>query len=275
MNLQFIYGNPLGRSLVVLLQKAGAFRLAAWFLNTKTSRWLIPGYIKKHQIDMIPFEGQKYPSFGAFFSRKRVPVSFPENPNHLASPCDGLLTCYPITPDLNLSMKGSHYRLSDLITDAAIAARFKDGLCLVFRLQASDYHHFAAFDDFFLRRPHIVPGQLHSVQPIACETVPVYRLNRRWWSVLDTEHFGMTVQIEIGAMLVGGVRFAKAFGYLSRGEEMGSFELAGSTILLLLTADVRKRLQLYPTFRNGYQGAEEIPVRMGEMIGELIDEAEV
>ena len=74
---------------------------------------------------------------------------------------------------------------------------------MVVRLCANDYHHYCYIDDGFQGRNHFVKGLLHSVQPIALENAPVYRQNRRMWTILDTVNFGKVAQIEIGALLVG------------------------------------------------------------------------
>lgn len=272
MSIEFLYRRKAGRFLLRIIQKTGMFRLGAWFLHTKLSRPMIRRYIRKYKIDMKPFAGQKYDSFADFFGRKRDVSSCVITPGALISPCDGLLTMYPVTEKMSLPMKGSRYRLKDLVRDKKLAESFKGGLCLVFRLQASDYHHFCCFDDANLLMTRHIPGQLHSVQPIACEYFPVYRLNRRWWSLLDTIHFGKAVQIEVGAMMVGGVNFLKDRGWFERGEEMGSFQLAGSTIILLLDSSVRERLEMDASFRTCMRGREEVPVKMGQAIGVLKDE---
>lgn len=269
MSIDTLYRGPLGRMTVILLQRTGMFHLVSCFLKTGASKKLIHGYIAKHRIDMRDFKGQNYQSFAEFFARKRETASYVITPEVLISPCDGLLSIYQITEGMTIAIKGSHYCLADLVPDKAAAAQFADGLCLVFRLRASDYHHFCAFDDIVVENVNYIPGRLHSVQPIACEKVPVFRQNRRWWSRLDTAHFGNAIQIEIGAMLVGEVHFVKGTGWHSRGEEMGNFELAGSTILLLLTSGIRKRLNLEAGFRDAVNGATEKPVSMGEGIGVL------
>ena len=140
---------------------------------------------------------------------------------------------------------------------------------MVFRLQASDYHHFCSFDDLTLKETHFIPGKLHSVQPIACETVPVYRLNRRWWSILDTDHFGQAIQVEVGAMMVGGVAFEREKGSFQKGEEMGCFVLAGSTIMLFVNSSARERLEFIEPFTDAMNGEKEVPVTMRETIGRL------
>ncbi len=269
MNINLLYKSPFGRFIVVLLQKTGVFCLGNWFLKTHMSYHMISRYIKKHQIDMTDFKGQKYQTFAEFFSRKRENTSYIVNPDMLISPCDGLLSVYPITEGMNIAMKGSYYQISDLVPDRTLADQFVDGICLVFRLQASDYHHFCAFDDAVMKKANFIPGELHSVQPIVCEKIPVYRLNRRWWSVLDTVQFGQAVQIEVGAMLVGSVNFAKEEGWIHKGEEMGNFELAGSTIILMLSSQIRRHLELDCKFHDAYYGAVEKRVYMGEGIGVL------
>lgn len=274
MSVDFLYQSAIGRLELKLLQNLGLYRLASGYLRTRMSKRMIPGYIEKNNIDMSDFEGLEFRSFAEFFSRKRESSTFDESPDVLISPCDGLLSVYPITSEMSIPMKGSHYRICDLIPEREIAEQYNDGLCLIFRLQASDYHRFCAFDDATLVDTHFIPGQLHSVQPIACETVPVYRLNRRWWSILETEHFGKVLQIEIGAMLVGGVSFAKERGDFKRGEEFGNFELAGSTIMLLLTSEVKNSLRLYDSFDDALGGETEVPITMGKGVGTLKNEAE-
>ena len=75
---------------------------------------------------------------------------------------------------------------------------------MILRLCANDYHHYCYIDDGFQGRNHFVKGLLHSVQPIALENAPVYRQNRRMWTILDTVNFGKVAQIEIGALLKKG-----------------------------------------------------------------------
>lgn len=268
----FFYETAFGRGLLKLIQAAGGFRVAAWFLHTGLSRHLIPGYIRKNDIDMTPYEGQTYHCFAEFFARERRSTQFALDTDTLISPCDGRLTVYPVSENLTIPMKGSHYHLRDLIPDDGVANVFHDGLCLVFRLEASDYHHFCGFDDMMMVETRFVPGLLHSVQPIACQTVPVYRLNRRWWSLLETVHFGLAAQIEVGAMVVGDVQFPQKSGWLYRGDEMGHFELSGSTIVLFLASDVRRRLHLMEPFEKTWGGASEAVVHMGEGIGKLCHE---
>lgn len=263
------YKNIPGRLLLLMLQKSGAFRASSRFLRTRLSRPLIARYIRRNNIDMQPFEGQEFKNFASFFARKLDEHEVVPDAEVLISPCDGWLSIHRITEDVTLSIKGSHYRLDDLITEREAAARFSSGMCFILRLEASDYHHFCCFDDLRIEESHYVKGKLHSVQPVALSSVPVYRLNRRWWSLLETRHFGKAVQIEVGAMLVGGVTLAAERTWLERGDEMGNFELAGSTIVLILDQSVSSRICLFSEFLDAREGAAEVKVSMGEGIGRL------
>ena len=269
MNVEFLYNHAAGRQALCLFQKAGGTKLGAWFLHTKLSRVMIPSYISRNNINMEEFEGQTYQSFAEFFGRKKE-ISLKEtDPDVLISPCDSLLSVYPIQDGLVIPMKGSAYRISDLVPDPFYANQFTGGACLIFRLEASDYHHFCYIDDGKQYETRYIPGELHSVQPIALEKFPVYRLNRRWWTPMDTEHFGTVMQIEVGAMMVGGVTHVRETGSFAKGEEMGNFELAGSTIALLIGSDTMKKLRLDAKFRPAWRGKEEVRVRLGDRLGEI------
>lgn len=269
MNVDFLYKHAAGRCLLQAFQKSGGTKLGAWFLHTRCSKRMIPSYIRKNAIDMEAFEGQTYHSFAEFFGRKKEIALRETDANVLISPCDSLLSVYPVGKNLVLPMKGSSYRISDLISDPFYSERFAGGVCLVFRLEASDYHHYCYVDDGLQGSTRYIQGELHSVQPIALEKFPVYRLNRRWWTPMETEHFGTIVQIEVGAMMVGGVTHVQNSGAFKKGDEMGNFELAGSTIVLLIGPEIKKRLKLDAAFRPAWKGAKEVRVHLGDRLGEI------
>ena len=106
---------------------------------------------------------------------------------------------------------------------------------------------------------------LHSVQPIACETYPVYTLNRRYWSLLTTEHFGPVVQTEVGALIVGGIFNRLQNARFRKGMEKGHFELAGSTITLLFE---KGRIRLREELLRQLETEGEVRVRQGMWIAD-------
>lgn len=263
--MHFFYGTVPGRSLMKLLLKVGLPRAMAAYLSSPLSRRMIPRYIEKHRIPMEEFEQEEYSSFADFFVRKRGDYPVDLTPEHLISPCDGLLSVYEIEADSSFSIKGSHYRLCDLLEDPDIEGQYLGGTCLIFRLTPSDYHRYAYIDSGYIHDNHYIEGKLHSVQPIACKKYPVYRLNRRCWTVLETEHFGQVVQIEVGALAVGGIVQEAQNTDIRKGDEMGHFELCGSTIVLLLE---KGRVTLLPEIHDMNGEGREYRVRQGMKIGD-------
>lgn len=261
--VRFLYGTVPGRVLLKAIVKSHAERLAIVFLRSRWSRLIIAPYAKHHGIKLPQAELKTYRTFRDFFARPRNAVTFDGTPEHLISPCDGWLSAYPIQKDSSFAIKGSHYRIADFLQDTDLADRFCGGDCLIFRLCASDYHHYCYIDDCYQGSNHFIPGMLHSVQPIACETYPVYVLNRRNWTLLTTEHFGPVVQIEIGALVVGGICNPREDLRVCRGQEKGHFELAGSTIVLLFQ---KGQIRLRPDILE-HLTHEEFQVHQGMWIG--------
>lgn len=264
LSVRFLYGTPIGRFLLSLVQKCGIDKLIVKFLCSPCSKPLIRRYVKRYKISLREFQEQSFRTYRDFFVRKRKRIEIDLTPSHLVSPCDSYLSAFPIQEDSSFFIKGSHYRLCDLLQDTALSKTYHGGCCLIFRLCASDYHHYCYIDNGFHGENHFIPGKLHSVQPIACEKYPVYTQNRRVWSLLDTEHFGPVVQTEIGALIVGGIVNERENAHFRKGEEMGHFELSGSTIVLLFQKD---RICLAPRYSKALSGGREIRVKQGMWIG--------
>lgn len=262
--VRFLYGTKIGRGLLSLLLRSHFDRVIVRFLWSRWSRPLVGWYARRHGIALSPEERRQYGSFRAFFARERTNHAIDQTPEHLISPCDGWLSAYPIGSDSSFHIKGFDYRLSDLLQDAELSRRYLGGDCLIFRLEASDYHRYCYIDDCFQGENHFIPGALHSVQPAACAAYPVYTLNRRMWTVLATEHFGPVVQTEVGALVVGGIVPTRRRGRVRKGMEMGRFELAGSTIVLLFE---KGRVGLLPALACRLEQEDEVRVEQGMCIG--------
>ncbi len=265
--VRFFYRTKMGRLLLQLIQKSGADRLIVRFLCSTFSRPMIGWYIKKHHIKIQEYETDHFRSFQDFFARHRKEIELDLEPTHLISPCDGWLSAYPISRESSFLIKDSYYRLGDLLQDENLCRQYEGGKCLIFRLSAADYHHYCYIDNCFQGEHHEIPGILHSVQPIACETVPVYTLNRRSWSLLITENMGPVVQIEVGALIVGGIYHEMEKVCVCRGMEMGHFELAGSTIILLFR---KGQISLLPYIHKTLFSGREFRVKQGQKIGMTI-----
>ncbi len=238
-----------------------------WYLRSPLSRPIIGGFARRNGIPLTPEQKKSFGSYQEFFLRRRPPLPVDQTPEILVSPCDGWLSAFPIREDSSFVIKGAPYRLEDLIADKRLARQFQGGDCLIFRLCPSDYHHYSYIDDGFQGKNHFIPGALHSVQPLACQTYPVYTLNRRCWSLLESDHFGPVIQAEIGALIVGGIVNDHENAQVSRGMEKGRFDLAGSTIVLLFQKD---RVQLLPEIAQLLKTQEEYRAIQGTAVGRAV-----
>lgn len=262
-----LYGSPLGRCLLKLLCWPPLSQLVGRFLDTRLSRCLIPGFIRRNQLVLDDFIREDWPSFNAFFTRRIRPEKRPLDPAPEAfiAPCDGLLRAYPIREGLILSVKDKPCTLPLLLKSRRLAREFEGGLCLVFRLTPSHYHRYCYPDSGVKSAERVLPGILHTVQPVATEAVPVYQLNSREYSLLRTEHFGPVLFMEVGAMFVGRICNYQQAGAFRKGEEKGRFEFGGSTILVLLKpGQITLRDEIQKASRRGM----EVPVKQGERLNQ-------
>lgn len=267
--VKFLYNTVLGRFILKLLTRPTLSRVAGCFMDSKLSVFYIKHFIKKNNIALDDFEIENWKSFNDFFTRKVKPGArdFSSSETDFISPCDGLLTVYPITDDLVFTVKNSEYSITSLLENKNLAERYKNGTCMVFRLTPTHYHRYHYFDSGHKSSNIKVPGILHTVQPIAVENHPVYTRNSREYCTLNTDHFGDVVYMEVGAMLVGRiVNYHNSYSFV-RGEEKGKFEFGGSTIILLFeSGKVALNDEIYDSNTKGL----EHPVKAGQKIGNSI-----
>ena len=268
--LTFLYKTAVGRCLLKLLASRPVSKLCGAFLDSKLSSLLIKGFVKKNSIDLSDYELDGIKSFNQFFRRriKEGKRPFDMDPEHLCSPCDGLLTVYPINDaGTVIPVKQSAYTIATMLKDKELASRYNGGTCLVFRLCVDNYHRYA-YSVSGAKGPNIfIPGILHTVQPIALEEFPVFAQNCREYTVIESSVLGRVVQLEVGAMLVGRIVNLEQAGKAERGMEKGYFEYGGSTVILLIEKD---KLTLRQDIVANSQNGIETPVKMGQCIGTLI-----
>ena len=268
--LEFLYRTVPGRALLRVLVCRPVSRLCGKALETGASRALIPGFIRRAGIDVSEYDLSDIHCFNDFFCRPvktgRRPVAM--EPDALIAPCDGRVSVVPLEGDRAFPVKQSCWTVGALLRDNGLAEEFRDGICLVFRLQVDDYHRYCYFDSGEKHPGVFIPGKLHTVRPIALEGIPVFAENCREYTVIDTDSFGRAIQAEIGAMLVGRiVNVLPGAGRVTRGEEKGRFEYGGSTVLVLLR---KGAASLREDILTASARGEEFPVRMGERIGSAL-----
>lgn len=258
-----LYNTLWGRFLLKFITLPFISNLAGKILDSKISCIAIKPFIKNNGIDMTDFVGEKWKSFNDFFTRKvkidARPIDMSENA--FISPCDGLLSIYNIDDKTIMNIKGSYYNVETLLNNKKIAEEYKNGLCFVYRLTPSHYHRYCYLDSGSKGKNIHINGVYHTVQPFAVENMPVYRMNTREYTILNTDNFGKVIFMEVGALMVGRICNYHNEYIFNRGDEKGRFEFGGSTIIVIVkenTVKVNNDILEY----NG-----EFPVKMGEKIG--------
>jgi len=264
--VRFLYKTIPGRMLLSLLIRRPISRLAGALMDSRISRLMIRRFIKNNNIKMEDFLDVKYRSFNDFFVRevKAGLRSFPDQESHVAAPCDGKLTAYKINADSVFYIKKSMYSVSELLKDSELAAKFIDGICLIFRLSPDDYHRYSFIDDGEILHQKEIKGKLHTVRPISQERDNVYAQNARDYTLIRTSNFGDVVQMEIGALFVGRIVNHDNGKIVKRGEEKGMFQFGGSSVIMLFQKDT---VIVDEVFFENTQKDEETIVHMGSRIG--------
>ena len=181
----------------------------------------------------------------------------------LIAPADSKLTYYPIHQDTYLTIKDTVYSLSDLLKNQSLAQEYDGGTCLIFRLTVDDYHRYCYIDDGTKEQDIYIPGIFHTVNPIANDYYPIYKMNSREYTVIDSNNFGRMIQMEVGAMMVGKIVNYK-HSIATKGEEKGYFEFGGSTVVLILKKDTVK---IDDDIINNSSENIETRVLLGQTIG--------
>ncbi len=267
--LNSLYGHKVGRVLVKGMVRPWVSRAGGHFLNSPLSRGMIRSFVRKNEIDMSQYEDRPYRSYNDFFARQIRPGMrvFDENPAHLISPCDAKLTVYPIADDSVFSIKQSRYTLETLLQDQELAGRFAGGSALVFRLTVDDFHRFYYIDSGRKGPNRRIQGVFHTVNPAAYAFADVYKENTREYCVIETDHFGTVLVMEVGALMVGRIINYHGEAQVKRGEEKGRFEFGGSTIIVLLEKD---RAVIDGDIESNSAEKVETIVKAGEKIGTAV-----
>lgn len=264
--LNFLYKTVAGRMVLKVLTKPFVSKLVGCFMNSALSTGMIDTFLKHNNIDMTEYEKCRYRSYNEFFTRKIKPGKrkIRSNPNVFISPCDSKLSVYEINEKSIFHIKGAPYRLKDLLDGDEIYKEYMGGYCMIFRLTVDDYHRYCYIDDGVKGDNYFIPGELHTVNPIALEHYNFYKRNCREYTVLNTKNFDKVIQIEVGAMMVGRIVNHHGKHAFKRGEEKGMFEFGGSTTVLLVKKDQIKVDE--DILENSRENIETI-VKLGERIG--------
>ncbi|MCL2527614.1 MAG: phosphatidylserine decarboxylase [Defluviitaleaceae bacterium] len=233
--MRLIYENPVGRvSMLWWVKRKAVSRLYGLYCRTRFSARKIPQFIEENQIDMTGCNGP-YKNFAQFFSREKEDVNFPEEPQVLGSPCEGMVSInMDITPESIIAAKGADFSLAELFGDTALAEDYRGGTMVRIRLTPSNYHRMHFFDDGVVTGTKFLRGDLYSVNPLAVDRVKrLYCRNKRALINFQSKHFGDVALVEVGATFVGSIVHCFDIGQqVTRGQQASFFLPGGSLVLL-------------------------------------------
>ena len=226
----------------------------------------------------------QYPSFNAFFTRTLRAGARPIDidPGVLVSPVDGTVSQIGRLDGTKLlQAKGHDYTLEALLDGAPEwVERFKGGAFATLYLAPYNYHRIHMPLAGTLRAAWLVPGKLFSVNAVTAAAVPgLFAKNERVVCVFEDgpRAFAMVL---VGALFVGSISTvwhgdvaprsphervdlplatSRSPLKLSKGAEMGRFNM-GSTVILLLPPDL---LDWLPKFATGTR------IEVGQMLARL------
>ncbi len=222
------------------------------------SRAVVNAYVSAYDVDMteaVPPNGTgAYPTFDSFFTRKLRDGARPiSSADGIVSPADGRLeSAGPVHAGGLIQVKGSEYRVADLVGDEEAAKRYDRGQFAVIYLSPRDYHRVHAPAAGRLTQVRSCPGELFPVNAISERHIPQYlSRNRRVAMVIDTDALGEVTLVMVAAMIVGritvsgvnerdvplGTHTVSPAHSFERGDELGIFHL-GSTVVIFTEAGV-------------------------------------
>ncbi len=225
-------------------------------LPPRLSRALETAYVRAYRVNMseaVPRRGA-YTSFDAFFTRTLRAEARPIDDDIVVSPADGTIQATgPIDTGARIFVKGRPYDVGDLVGDHGDVGRYSDGSFVVVYLSPRDYHRVHAPVAGEIRRVRGIPGDLLPVNSIGERHFPRLLVrNSRVAIPIDTPSLGLVTVVMVGAVIVGRITVTALPGQpnpmgeyevspphvVQRGDEIGTFHL-GSTAVLLLEPGIR------------------------------------
>ncbi len=261
-SLKFLYHTFIGRIILKLIYNRFISNMVGFFLNLRISKFMIKKYINKYNIDLNLYKEKDYTSFNDFFKRELKSINKTNNLKDFVSICDSKISVYKITKDLIVNIKNSKYSIKELIKDE-VDKSYEDGLCIIYRLEPKDYHHYIFNDDGKVLSNKKINGKLHTVNPIVYDKYQVFTENKREVSILKTKTFKDIIQIEVGALCVGRIKNREVKEF-KRYDEKGYFEFGGSTIIQLIKKDT---INIDKEIMENTNNDIETQVTVGTVIG--------
>ena len=245
--------------------------LLGWYFDSPLSKGKIAQAIADLNIDTSEFvkPQEQFCSFNDFFTRniKEGARPFSTEESCFLSPADGRLLVYnDIVSDTRVQVKGVEDSLHNLF--AREIDDFNGGKVAVVRLCPADYHryHFPCAGRVVDQVQ--VKGQYHSVNPVALNSKErIFCLNKRSYTLLNTDKFGLVAFMDVGAFGVAGIHQTFSGTKVERMQEKGYFDFGGSTVVLVFQKNaIEFDADL---LENSAKGIETL-VKVGETIAHAV-----
>eukprot|EP01083_Nonionella_stella_P101635 288268_1 len=255
----------VGRSIVAIYAFDGfankmkfptLFKLQTGLCGSLFNRQLSPGqkkhqiydnFISRYNINMTqydPSDYTRYETVNQWFSRRLKPgarvIADSGNDKVLSSPADARVLVFRNFPTTSkFWIKSQEFTFAKLLNDPSLANDFNGATMFNIRLAPKDYHRFHMPVSGRIRSVRRISGSFHSVDAVAMSSENLAILNERVAVIVDTQAFGAVAIVPIGAFCVGSVTIIPTKGQeVIRGDELGYFQFGGSTIVVLIQANV-------------------------------------
>ena len=245
--LNFLLTNRIPRRALTLFFGWFSKLEAPWIRDASIALWKLTS-----DLDLSEARKSTFRSLHDCFTRELKTGLRPvdEDAGIITSPCDGIIgACGAVEGVTAIQAKGFPYSLQDLLHDAALVERYRDGLFVTLRLTASMYHRFHAPYDCRVSQVTYIAGDTWNVNPIALRRIEqLFCKNER--AVIPCELAGrndVLTLVPVAAILVASIRLhfvdvllhiryrgaelIRCAVQLRKGQEMGWFQ-HGSTIIV-------------------------------------------
>lgn len=278
--LNLLYGDNfisrfVGAPIAYALARLPCISAFYGYLQDKpASAKKIAPFIEMFQVDTSEFaqKPSEYKSFNDFFTRKLKENARPiaEGPKTAVIPADGRYYFFQnIKKADGFIVKGKKFNLTELLQDEKLAAEYEEGSMVMARLCPTDYHRYHLPCDCKAGKTTLINGWLYSVNPIALKkNIEIFTENKRTLCILESEHFGKVLFLEIGATFVGAINETyKEDTFCAKGDEKGYFSFGGSSLILLFPP---KSIQFDQDLLNATAQQTEIRCLMGQSMGQAV-----
>ena len=240
---------------------------ASWIKNLFTS-WFVSKY-KVNLTEALLEDINEYKHFNDFFTRALKDGSRPISDSKVVSPVDGVVSQFgSIKESMIVQAKGKEYSVEALLADNSINDLYTSFATIY--LSPKDYHRIHMPFDGSLKSMKYIPGNLFSVNQRTVNDIDeVFARNERLVCFFDTE-YGEIALVMVGAIFVGSMETSwegqitppytksiKTYDYdsrqieLSKGKELGRFNMGSTVILLMPKGAPKLNLQVRQVLNMG------------------------